>query len=70
VIKTFKTRQTRDLSLGMYAILTTGVFSWIIYGVAIGSWPVIVANCVTLLLVLSILIMKLVCRESQCRGVP
>ncbi|MFP4072198.1 MAG: SemiSWEET family sugar transporter [Desulfovibrionales bacterium] len=58
-IKAFTTRQTRDISLGMYAILTAGVFAWIVYGLAIRSWPVIIANCITLILVVSILILKL-----------
>tara|TARA_Y100000310_G_scaffold342214_1_gene444340 strand:+ start:8299 stop:8553 length:255 start_codon:yes stop_codon:yes gene_type:complete len=46
-IKTIKTKQTKDLSLGMYTILTIGVFLWLIYGLIIHDYPIILANAVT-----------------------
>ncbi len=59
VIKTCRTRHTRDLSLGMLALLTFGVSGWTIYGVLIDDMPIVLANAVTLLLVAYLLIMKL-----------
>lgn len=44
VIRTWRTRQTRDLSLGMFTLLVTASTLWIIYGAIIGSWPVIATN--------------------------
>lgn len=44
VIRTWKTKQARDLSLGMFALLVTASSLWILYGVIIESWPVIVTN--------------------------
>lgn len=44
VIRTWRTRQTRDLSLGMFALLVTASSLWILYGFVIGSWPVIATN--------------------------
>jgi MtN3 and saliva related transmembrane protein len=44
VIRTWRTRQTRDLSLGMFALLVTASSLWILYGAIIGSWPVIATN--------------------------
>jgi MtN3 and saliva related transmembrane protein len=44
VIRTWKTKHTRDLSLSMFALLVTASTLWIIYGVIIESWPVIVTN--------------------------
>ena len=44
VIRTWRTRQTRDLSLGMFALLVTASSLWIFYGFIIGSWPVIATN--------------------------
>ena len=44
VIRTWRTRQTRDLSLTMFALLVTASTLWILYGAIIGSWPVIVTN--------------------------
>jgi MtN3 and saliva related transmembrane protein len=59
VIKVLRTRSTRDVSSGMYALFTTGVALWFCYGVMIGSWPVIVANAVTLVLAGLVLVMKI-----------
>ena len=58
VIKVWKTRSARDVSLGMYALFSTGVALWLAYGVLIESWPVIVANSITLLLAGAVLAMK------------
>lgn len=55
----WRTRHTKDISLGMYAIFTSGVALWAIYGVMIVSWPVIIANCITLLLAGAVLVMKI-----------
>lgn len=57
---TFQTRDVRGISLGMYSAFTLGVLLWLLYGVMIGAWPVIVANFITLALAASILTMKLV----------
>lgn len=56
---TWKTRRADGVSLGMYSIFTLGVALWLVYGVIIGAWPVIIANAVTLALALFILVMKL-----------
>ncbi len=57
--KTWKTKSAAGVSLRMYAIFTLGVALWLAYGLMIGAWPVIVANVVTLLLALFILVMRL-----------
>lgn len=59
LVRVYRTRQTRDISLGMFVLFTVGVGLWLAYGVAIGSWPVTIANGVTLLLAVIILIFKL-----------
>jgi MtN3 and saliva related transmembrane protein len=59
VIKTWKSRHTRDISLGMFAIFSVGVFLWLLYGIRIGAMPIILANGVTLVLALTILVFKL-----------
>lgn len=58
-LQVLRTRHTKDISLGMYVIFTSGVALWAIYGWMIGSWPVIAANVLTLLLAGSVLVMKL-----------
>lgn len=59
VVKALKTKKTQDLSFFMYAILSTGLFLWLIYGIFIRDLPVILANGVSLCLSLSLLILKL-----------
>jgi len=54
-IKTIKLKHTKDLSLGMYAILTTGIFLWLIYGILIKDIPVVLANGITLIFTTTIL---------------
>jgi MtN3 and saliva related transmembrane protein len=44
VIRTWRSRQVRDLHLGMFTLLVTASSLWIIYGAIIGSWPVILTN--------------------------
>jgi len=57
--KVWHTRHTADISLGMYALFTLGVALWLVYGVLLESWPIIIANCITLLLAGLVLVMKL-----------
>ena len=59
VIKAWKSRSTRDISLGMFATFCTGVFLWIVYGFLVGDIPVLVANTVTFILAATILVLKL-----------
>ncbi|MEQ8715266.1 MAG: SemiSWEET transporter [Cyclobacteriaceae bacterium] len=59
VIKTWKTQSARDLSLEMFLIFCTGVLLWLIYGVIVGNVPIIVSNCLTIMLAGSILYFKL-----------
>ena len=56
---TFRTRDVRGISLGMYSVFTVGVALWLGYGLLLGAWPIVVANTVTLSLAIAILVMKL-----------
>jgi MtN3 and saliva related transmembrane protein len=58
-IKTIRSRDTRAISLGMYLCFTTGLVLWLAYGVAVGSWPIIVANALALPVAGTILAFKL-----------
>ncbi len=59
VIKTFRTKETKDISLSMYLVLATGIFLWTIYGVFIESLPVILANAVSFVFATIILTLKI-----------
>ena len=56
----FKTRDVSGVSLGMYSVFTVGVALWLVYGLLLRAWPIVVANVITLGLALAILGMKLV----------
>mgnify|MGYP002481376459 FL=1 len=58
-LHTFRTRDVRGISLGMYSAFTLWVALWLAYGVALRAWPIVVANAVTLCLAAAILAMKL-----------
>jgi MtN3 and saliva related transmembrane protein len=57
--KVWRTRHTADISLSMYAMFTLGVALWLAYGILLAAWPIIIANCITLLLAGAVLVMKL-----------
>lgn len=44
VIRTWRIRQTGDLSLGMFALLVAASSLWIVYGAITNDWPVILTN--------------------------
>ena len=59
IIKIVRHRQTDSISLVTNVSLALGVLLWLFYGMLISSWPVMAANGVTLLLILTILGLKL-----------
>jgi MtN3 and saliva related transmembrane protein len=63
VLKTWKSRSAKDLSLGMFSMFCLGVLLWLIYGIIVNDVPVIAANLVTLLLASTLLFFKLRFRE-------
>ena len=56
VMKVWKTKQTKDLSLRMYSIMFIGILLWLVYGIRIDSLSIILANVVTAILVGTILV--------------
>ena len=56
---TLRTRDVRGISLGMYSLFTVGVVLWLVYGILLMAWPIIIANAITASLALLILVMKL-----------
>lgn len=60
VIKAYKYKQTKDISLVMYIIFVLGIISWLAYGILINDLPIIMANTISLILTSTILILKLI----------
>ncbi len=58
-IKVITQKQTRDISLSMYIIFTSGVLLWLIYGILTKDIPVILANAITFVLSSMILVLKI-----------
>ncbi len=58
-VKTWRSRSAHDISGGMLVLFSAGVLLWLIYGLLIGSWPIMIANAVTGVLALTILYFKL-----------
>jgi MtN3 and saliva related transmembrane protein len=58
-VKSFKTKDLSGISLGMYSMFASGVALWLVYGLIIENWPLILTNALTLAFALSILIMKI-----------
>lgn len=58
VVKIWKTRSGEDISSIMFLLFSSGVLLWLLYGIEIGSLPVILSNAVTLALALAVLILK------------
>ena len=59
LIKTLKTKKADDVSLITLIMFIIGVLCWIIYGYNISSIPILIANLITLILNLLILISKI-----------
>lgn len=68
-VLTVRTRDVSGVSLAMYSAFTAGVAMWLAYGIALGAWPIVVANLVTLALAATILGVKVVEDRRRARSV-
>ena len=67
VWRVWRTRSTSDISMPMYAVFTSGTVAWLVYGMALGALPVILANVVTTMLAASVIVMKLRFESAAAR---
>jgi len=58
LIKVWKTKSTKDISTGMFALYCGGVFLWFVYGVYLKDLPIMIANSLAFIQALIILILK------------
>jgi len=58
-IKVYKSKHTKDISLGMFSLLNAGFVLWLWYGILILSYPIIIANAITIVIAVYIFITKL-----------
>ena len=59
MVKVWRSRSAGDISLQMYILTVTGASLWVIHGLMLTQWPVIIANAVSLLFTATILVFKL-----------
>jgi MtN3 and saliva related transmembrane protein len=59
VIKSWRTRSTRDISLTWTSIYTAGLVCWLVYGIGIGSVPLIISPIIEGSFALSLLVLKI-----------
>ena len=65
LIKTLKTKKAQDVSLVTLIMFISGVGFWIFYGYKISSKPILIANLITLILNLLILLSKIYFSKLQ-----
>jgi MtN3 and saliva related transmembrane protein len=59
VIRAWKLKETRDISLAMLLLFAAGIFLWTLYGFWVNSLPIIAANVITFVLILALLALKM-----------
>jgi len=65
VLKTWRTRSGEDISTIMFLLFSSGVLLWLLYGIALHAAPIIIANAITLLLALTVILLKLRYRKQS-----
>jgi MtN3 and saliva related transmembrane protein len=65
VWKIYQTKSGKDISARMFSLFSLGIVLWLLYGILLGSVPLILSNVVTLILSLTILALKVRYRERR-----
>jgi len=58
ILKVWRTKSTKDISLGTFSLLSGGVFLWFVYGILMKDLVIIVANFLGFIQVLIMIIFK------------
>ncbi|MBS1921281.1 MAG: SemiSWEET family sugar transporter [Bacteroidetes bacterium] len=64
-IKTIRTKDTQSISLFMYLLFSTGTLLWLLFGIFSNNMPIIVANAITLVFAVIILVYKIKYRKKD-----
>ena len=67
VVRTYRTKHARDISIWQPILLNVGMSLWLVYGIALGDVPLIYANSISLVCYTSLMIMKIIYREDDKR---
>lgn len=58
LVRVFRTKSTRDISLGTFSLFSAGVLLWFFYGIIMNDMPIIIANALIFIQAFIILIAK------------
>jgi len=58
LLKVWKTKSTKDISIGMFMLYCAGVLLWFVYGVYLKDLPIILANSLAFIQAVTILLLK------------
>jgi MtN3 and saliva related transmembrane protein len=65
VVRAYRTKHTRDISIWQPVLLNVGMTLWLIYGLALGDMPLIVANAFSIVCYSALIIMKFRNRDDD-----
>ncbi|HTP64673.1 MAG TPA: SemiSWEET transporter [Geobacteraceae bacterium] len=68
VVRTYRTRHARDISIWQPVLLNVGMSLWLVYGIALGDIPLICANAVSLVCYTALIVMKILFRNDDKRS--
>lgn len=64
VLRVWRLKSAREISLATFVVFAVGTFAWLVYGLFIGSLPVIAANAATFALAVTMVVAKWVYDRS------
>jgi MtN3 and saliva related transmembrane protein len=65
VVRTYRTRHARDISIWQPVLLNVGMSLWLVYGIMLGDIPLICANAVSLVCYSALIFMKILYRKND-----
>lgn len=63
--KVIRTRRTEGISVRTYSVTVTAFACWLVYGILLGAWPIIISNIVCLAFSIFILVMTILPSASR-----
>ena len=69
VVRTFRTRHARDISIWQPVLLDVGMFLWLVYGIMLKDSPLILANAFSIICNSLLIFMKIYFREDDNRKI-
>ncbi len=65
LIKIFRNKKADEISFAMYSVITIGMILWILYGVYLKSIPIIIANTISTIATIMIMILTIIYHQGK-----